>query len=171
MTSSDNVSFRTRPQPGEELAGPPAWAGFTLEIRPPGPCFRLACVPPGGAAGFEGQKPAGGLWCHGLLDPLALPDDQSRLLVENTIETGPRWGERAADARNRVRHPDADRQPGRGQRPSAHPPEGGRFLVKGYPKDGEYRRLKVSLQITAQLKAQVTERGLGRDDLIFQTAK
>jgi hypothetical protein len=70
MTSSDNVSFRIRPRPGEELAGPPAWAGFTLEIRPPGPCFRLACVPPGGAAGFEGQKPAGGLWCHGLLDPL-----------------------------------------------------------------------------------------------------
>jgi hypothetical protein len=47
-------------------------------------------------------------------------------------------------------------------------PEGGRFLVKGYPKDGEYRRLKLSVQITAKLKAYVEERGLGRDDLIFQ---
>lgn len=47
-------------------------------------------------------------------------------------------------------------------------PDGGRFLVKEYPKDREYRRLKLSVQITAKLKAHVTEHALGRDDLIFR---
>jgi hypothetical protein len=32
-------------------------------------------------------------------------------------------------------------------------PEHGRFLVKDYPKDREYRRLKLSAQITAKLRA------------------
>ena len=51
--------------------------------------------------------------------------------------------------------------------PQFHP-EGGRFLVKPYPKDKEYRRFKLSAQITAKLKAHVAERGLGWDDLLFQ---
>ena len=51
--------------------------------------------------------------------------------------------------------------------PEFHP-EGGRFLVKPYPKDKEYRRFKLSAQITAKLQAHVEERGLGRDDLLFQ---
>jgi hypothetical protein len=40
--------------------------------------------------------------------------------------------------------------------------------VKPYPKDKEYRRFKVSAQITAKLKAHAAERGLDRDDLLFQ---
>jgi hypothetical protein len=71
----------------------------------------------------------------------ALPDEQARLLTVNRA---------------------------RGPRPSAFPPEGSRVLVKEYPKDGEYRRLKLSVQITAKLKAHVAEYGQGRDDLIFQ---
>ena len=50
-------------------------------------------------------------------------------------------------------------------------PDGGRFLVKPYPKDKEYRRFKLSAQITAKLKAHVAERGLGRDDLLFQAPR
>ena len=40
-------------------------------------------------------------------------------------------------------------------------PEGGRFLVKDYPKDKEYRRLKLSPQITAKIEAHITAHGLG----------
>jgi integrase len=47
-------------------------------------------------------------------------------------------------------------------------PEGGRFLVKEYPKDREYRRLKLSTQITEKLKIHVAQHGRSRDELIFQ---
>ena len=50
--------------------------------------------------------------------------------------------------------------------PDDHP-EGGRFLVKDYPKDKEYRRFKLSQQITAKIQAHVTASGLGDDDLLF----
>jgi hypothetical protein len=46
-------------------------------------------------------------------------------------------------------------------------PDGKRFLVKQYPKDKEYRRLKLSLQITAKLKAHMQARGLESDALLF----
>ncbi|SDY04031.1 hypothetical protein SAMN05444365_101463 [Micromonospora pattaloongensis] len=46
-------------------------------------------------------------------------------------------------------------------------PEGGRFLVKEYPKDEEHRRLKLSPQISAKLKAHVDDKDLGPDDLLF----
>jgi hypothetical protein len=46
-------------------------------------------------------------------------------------------------------------------------PEGGRFLVKEYSKDEEHRRLKLSPQISAKLKAHVDENGLGLDDLLL----
>jgi Phage integrase family len=42
-----------------------------------------------------------------------------------------------------------------------------RFLVKLYPKDKEYRRLKLSPQITAKLSAHIEARGLGPDGLMF----
>ena len=46
--------------------------------------------------------------------------------------------------------------------PKFHP-QGGRFLVKRHPKDKEYRRFKLSAQITAKLKGHVLEHlsGLG----------
>jgi len=46
-------------------------------------------------------------------------------------------------------------------------PEGGRFLIKDYPKDQEHRRLKLSAQIVAKIEADIRERGLGEDDLLF----
>ena len=51
--------------------------------------------------------------------------------------------------------------------PCEEHPSGGRFLVKDYPKDKEYRRLKLSAQITAKLVAHIRARGLGPDDLLF----
>jgi hypothetical protein len=51
--------------------------------------------------------------------------------------------------------------------PKFHP-QGSRYLVKPYPKDKEYRRFKLSAQITAKLQARVVEHGLGRDDLFFE---
>jgi integrase len=92
----------------------------------------------------------------------ALPNADAQLLVETAIETGLRWGELAELANrmltvsrkvielNREFHPD-----------------GRRFLVKRYPKDKEYRRLKLSPQITAKLKAHIQARSLGADALLF----
>jgi integrase len=99
-----------------------------------------------------------------------LPDAQSRLIVETATESGLRWGEltelRVCDIEFATRMLTIS-----GAVVSLNPrfhPSGGRFLVKEYPKDGEYRRFKLSVQITGKLRAHVTERGLGRDDLIFQ---
>jgi hypothetical protein len=52
--------------------------------------------------------------------------------------------------------------------PRFHPGDG-RFLVKPYPKDKEYRRFKLSTRIAAKLQAHVVERGLGRDDLLMES--
>jgi integrase len=99
----------------------------------------------------------------------ALPDADSRLLVETAIESGMRWGElteiRAGDLDFETRILIVSRAVV-GLTQEDHP-EGGRFLVKDYPKDKEYRRFKLSQQITAKIQAHVTERGLGDLDLIF----
>jgi integrase len=99
----------------------------------------------------------------------ALPDADAKLLVETDIESGMRWGEltevRAGDldfetciltvSRAVVELSQDDH------------PEGGRFLVKDYPKDKEFRRFKLSQQITAKIGAHVATKGLGDDDLLF----
>lgn len=46
-------------------------------------------------------------------------------------------------------------------------PDGTHFLVKLYPKDKEYRRLKLSQQIVAKLKAHIEAHGLDPDGLLF----
>lgn len=99
----------------------------------------------------------------------ALPDAACRLLAETAIESGLRWGEltelRVHDLEFSSRMLTVSRAV-----VEVHPqfhPDGGRFLVKEYPKDREYRRLKLSAQITAKLKAHVAEHNLGRDDLLF----
>jgi len=86
----------------------------------------------------------------------ALPVD-FRLLVETAIESGLRWGEltelRVHDVEFATRMITVSRAV-----VEVHPrfhPDGQRFLVKDYPKDREYRRLKLSVQITAKLKAHV----------------
>jgi integrase len=99
----------------------------------------------------------------------ALPDEDTRLLVETDIESGLRWGEltelRVRDLDVRTRILTVSRAVV--QIPGEEHPSGGRFLVKDYPKDKEYRRLKLSAQITAKIEAHIRDRGLRRDDLLF----
>jgi hypothetical protein len=40
-------------------------------------------------------------------------------------------------------------------------PDGRRFAVKQYPKDKEYRRLKLSAQLAQKIEAHVRTEGLG----------
>jgi integrase len=99
----------------------------------------------------------------------ALPDADARLLVETDIESGLRWGELTE---LRVRDLDVATRILTVSRavvevPPEEHPSGGRFLVKDYPKDKEYRRLKLSAQITAKIVAHIRTRGLGPDDLLF----
>ncbi|MGH3167319.1 MAG: tyrosine-type recombinase/integrase [Trebonia sp.] len=100
----------------------------------------------------------------------AIHDDDLRLLLETDIETGLRWGEltelrvkdlnfksciltvsRAVVQVNRKFHPNGER-----------------FIVKQYPKDGEYRRFKVNPAVVKKIETHVTEKGLGPDDLLFE---
>jgi integrase len=99
----------------------------------------------------------------------ALPSELMRLLAEVAIETGLRWGEltelRPKDIEFTSRVLTVSRVVVE-LVPKFHP-TGGRFLVKPYPKDKEYRRLKLSVEIAAKLHAHVVEHGLEEDDLLF----
>jgi integrase len=99
----------------------------------------------------------------------ALPDADAQLLIETDIESGLRWGEltelRAGDLEPTSRILTISRAVVE-VLPDEHP-SGGRFLVKDYPKDKEYRRFKLSAQITAKLVVHIQARGLGSDDLLF----
>ena len=99
----------------------------------------------------------------------ALPDADIQLLVETDIETGLRYGEltelrvKDIDAANRILTVsravvELNRK---------YHPEGGRFLVKPYPKDKQSRRFKLSAQMCTKIAAHIQALGLGRDDLIF----
>lgn len=99
----------------------------------------------------------------------ALPDADSQVLIETDIESGMRWGELTE-----VRVRDLDfatciltvSRAVVELSPDEHP-AGGRFLVKDYPKDKEYRRFKLSQQITDRIWAHAAANGLGADDLLF----
>ena len=98
-------------------------------------------------------------------------DPVMQLLVETDIETGLRWGEltelRAGDLDTTTRMLTVSRAVVE-LIPRFHP-TGGRFLVKDYPKDKEYRRLKLSPHITDKLANHIGEHGLAAHDLIFST--
>ncbi|MBA9002160.1 tyrosine-type recombinase/integrase [Thermomonospora cellulosilytica] len=99
----------------------------------------------------------------------ALPNDDARLLVETDIESGLRWGEltelRVQDIDFKTRILTVSRTVIE-LAPEFHP-TGGRFLVKPYPKGREYRRFKLSTQITRKLQAHVQARSLQENDLLF----
>jgi integrase len=99
----------------------------------------------------------------------ALPSSDAQLLVETAIESGLRWGEitelrvrdinfatgiltvsRTVIVLTRRNHPD-----------------GGRFLVKEYPKGRKWRAFKLSDQILRKLAAHIKALSLGPDDLLF----
>jgi integrase len=99
----------------------------------------------------------------------ALPEE-FRLLVETDIESGLRWGEltelRVRDLDFKTCILTVSRAVVQ-VNPEFHP-SGGRFLVKNYPKDKEWRRFKLSAEIVKKIEADVTARGLGPDDLLFE---
>jgi integrase len=99
----------------------------------------------------------------------ALPDADAQLLIETDVESGLRWGELTE---LRVRDLDPVSRILTVSRavvevPRDDHPSGGRFLVKDYPKDKEYRRFKLSAQITVKIMAHIEACGLGPDDLLF----
>jgi integrase len=98
----------------------------------------------------------------------ALREDM-RLMVETTIETGLRWGELTE-----LRPRDIDQ----GSRiltvsravvelKSATATGNGRFLVKDYPKDKEWRQLSLTTRLVDQLREHIRAGGLGPADLLF----
>ena len=99
----------------------------------------------------------------------ALPDTTLQLLIETDIETGLRWGEltelHVSDLDFVTRLLTVNRAVVQVD-PKFHPADG-RFLVKEYPKDREYRCLKLSAQLARKLETHVKDSGLGPDDLIF----
>ncbi len=99
----------------------------------------------------------------------ALPDEQSRLLVEVAIDSGLRWGEltelRAGDLDSASRILTVSRAVVM-LNPKFHP-DGKRFLVKPYPKNKLSRRFKLSAPVAQRIAALIEERELGPDDLLF----
>jgi len=99
----------------------------------------------------------------------ALPDDATRLLVETAVESGLRWGEltelRVKDLDFSTRILTVSRAVVEID-PKYHP-QAKRFLVKDYPKDKEYRRLRLSEHIVDALRGHAKRHGLGSRDLLF----
>jgi site-specific recombinase XerD len=100
----------------------------------------------------------------------ALPDDQSKLVVEVAISTGLRWGElselRPKDfdfARNLLTVSRSVVSI-----PKKHSPTGERFHVKDYPKDGERRSFKVDPAVVRKIERWVKTRTLAPEDLLFR---
>jgi integrase len=99
----------------------------------------------------------------------AVSDADVQLPVETAVESGPRWGEltelrvrdlsfgsRVLTVKRKVIEVNPRFQP-----------DGKRFAVKEYPKDKEYRRLKLSTQLVQKIEAHVRSEGLGPGDLMF----
>lgn len=99
----------------------------------------------------------------------ALPGEQWRLLAEVAIGGGLRWGELVE-----LRLGDLDADSGVltvartlvELRPRFHP-DGGRFLIKEYPKNREFRRLKLSRSLITWITTYAEARRLGPGDLLF----
>lgn len=100
----------------------------------------------------------------------ALSDTTMRLLVETDIESGLRWGELTE-----LRVKDLDLGSGLitvaravVELKAKNRPEGVRFLVKDYPKDREWRQVKLARHILAKLDRHITDLALGPEDLLFE---
>lgn len=99
----------------------------------------------------------------------ALPDEQSRLLVEVAIETGMRWGEltelRPKDIDSKTRTLTVARAVV--QVNKKFHPTGGCFHVKDYPKNGEWRAFKIGPRLCDRINAFVTDQRIAKSDLLF----
>lgn len=99
----------------------------------------------------------------------ALPDDQSKLMVEVAISTGLRWGELTE-----LRPSDIDMGTGMLTVSRAvvtvakrFHPDGERFLVKEYPKERRRRKLKLDDPVLDRIGKWIQENRLGPTDLLF----
>jgi len=99
----------------------------------------------------------------------ALPSADMQLLVETAVQSGLRWGEltelRTGDLSPVTRILTVSRKV-----IEVNPkfePNGKRFAVKDYPKDKEYRRLKLSAQLVRKIEAHVRSAALEPGDLLF----
>ena len=106
---------------------------------------------------------------EGLPAATLLGPEPVRVIVETAVESGLRWGEltelRAKDLAFATRILTVSRKV-----IEVNPkfqPDGRRFAVKQYPKDKEYRRLKLSAQLVQKIEAHVRTEGLGHGDLLF----
>lgn len=99
-----------------------------------------------------------------------LDDDTMRLLVETDIESGLRWGELTE-----LRVKDIDFHTGlltisrvvvhlRAKSREGQP----RFVVKEYPKDKEWRQMKLAPHLVDKLQAHIAVLHLGPEDLLFE---
>jgi integrase len=102
-----------------------------------------------------------------------LEDEAIRLLVETDIETGLRWGELTE-----LRPSDIDFNTGilTVSRVVVHLKEKGRpndkrFIVKQYPKDKEWRQMKLAEHLLRKLRASITDRNLSDNDLLFSMSE
>ncbi|HCT75225.1 MAG TPA: integrase [Micromonosporaceae bacterium] len=100
----------------------------------------------------------------------ALEDNTMRLLVETDIESGLRWGELTE-----LRPKDIEFDTGMltvsrvvVQLKAKDRPDGVGFVVKPYPKDKEWRQLKLAIHLVEKLKDHIATLGLGPDDLLFE---
>jgi integrase len=99
-----------------------------------------------------------------------IPTTVAELLVETDMGSGLRWGElselRAGDLHVgsgilTVSRAVMDVNP-------KYHPDGGRFLVKPYPKNKRSRRFKLDPELVVALAAHIAEYDLGLDDLLFR---
>ena len=99
----------------------------------------------------------------------ALPSDTVQLLVETDVESGLRWGELTEMRPKDVNFGTGVLTVSRVvvELPPQFHPEGGRFLVKDYPKDHEHRQLRLSPQIVRKIAAHIEQHGIGDDGLLF----
>jgi site-specific recombinase XerD len=104
---------------------------------------------------------------------LAEIPDRFRDLVLTDIETGMRWGELVA---LRPRHVDFLRRVIAIEETvvevsKKNSPTGERMVFKAYPKDNEFRTLRVSQDLLDTLAARIASMGLDRDDLLFPSTE
>jgi hypothetical protein len=92
-----------------------------------------------------------------------------RLLIETDVESGLRWGELTE-----LRVKDLDLATGVVtvsrvvvELTMKKRPEGQRFLVKDYPKDRKWRRLRLAPQLATKLSNHIAGHHLADDDLLF----
>lgn len=101
---------------------------------------------------------------------LALEDDTLRLLLETDIESGLRCGELTELRPRDINFSAGMLTVSRAvvQLKAKDRPDGVSFVVKEYPKDKQWRQLRIADHLLDKLKDHIARLGIGTDDLIFE---